>query len=584
MQQRIIYWSLATAIGLTRLYALSRSLWDWDEALFCAGVRSFDVAEHHPHPPGFPLFIVAGKFVHLFVHNEFRAVQAVTLIGAILLFPALFMLARELRFPFFVAAGGAALYTFFPNVWLFGGTAFSDIPSTTLVLFACAFLLRGCRDRRAYLLGALLLGISVGFRTQNLLFGCAPSLYATWCRIRERDWRLVAGAIGLGAGIVIVSYTGAAYTTPNPPHGYLTAVGQLQNYVRTVDSFLNPKRMPLLTLAADIFVRPMRSGKFDFIVFAFVVLGLIATVRRFGTIMALLIFLPFQIFAWLMLDPFSIGRYATAYLPLYALLAAAGAHVIRWFYADAILVAAMIGRLGTWTVPPLRVVRSGESPPVAAMRTILRERPPRVFVRGDLAAQRDYLLPQYPKYEYVFDNDADVPMNIAFANDPYLAEDIKMADRTRKFYRRHDRLWNIVRHRYFEVSITPMGELWRFRDGWYDDEGEPPDMFRWMGRRSVTLLPPVGSRARLTLSFGIPQEVVPLGTTLTITLNGSVAGRMRCTSGINTQSWDVAARTDGPNELVLSLDHWVNPLQQHLGSDPRDLGLQLKSYGWTAIP
>ncbi len=222
--QRIIFWTLAIAVALTRLYALSRSLWDWDEALFCAGVRSFDVTQHHPHPPGFPLFILAAKVVHLLIHSEFRALQAVTLLGAIALFPALFTLARELGFPFVVAAGGAALYAFFPPVWVFGGTAFSDIPSTALVLFACAYLLRGCRDRRAYLIGAILLGVSVGFRTQNLLFGCAPSLYATWCRIRERDWRGVAAAIAIGAGIVIVSYGGAAYVSPNPPHGYLDAM------------------------------------------------------------------------------------------------------------------------------------------------------------------------------------------------------------------------------------------------------------------------------------------------------------------------------------------------------------------------
>jgi len=580
--QRIIYRTLAIAIGLTRLYALSRSLWDWDEALFCAGVRSFDVAQYHPHPPGFPLFMLAAKIVHLAIHSEFRALQAVTLLGAIFLFPALFMLVRELRFPFVVAAGAAALYAFFPAVWVFGGTAFSDIPSTTLVLFACAFLLRGCRDRRAYLIGALLLGVSVGFRTQNLLFGCAPSLYATWCRIRERDWRGVAAAIAIGAGIVIVSYGGAVYASPNPPRGYLDAMASLRNYVRKVDSFMNPARPPLRDLLADYFVHPMRSGKFDFVIVAFAALGLIATLRRFGTIMALLIFLPFQIFAWLMLDPYSISRYGTAYLPLYALLAVAGAHVIAWFHADAAIVALMVARLASWTVPPIRELRSAESPTVAAMRTIVRVHPKLTFVHGSLGPFCDVYLRGLPVQ--TFDNEAGFPMNIAFANAPYVAEGIKAASGTRKFYRTRGRLWNIVRHRYFEVSITPMGELWRFGDGWYDDEGEGPSVYRWMGRRSVTKLPPIGPRARLGIDFGIPREIVAIAPTLTVTLNGNVIDRVRCTSEQMSKSWDVAARTDGPNELVLSMDHWVNPLQQHLGSDPRDLALQLNSYQWTAIP
>jgi hypothetical protein len=58
-RQRWIVAALTAAIALTRLYALSRSLWDWDEALFSAGVRAYDVTQHHPHPPGFPRFVLA---------------------------------------------------------------------------------------------------------------------------------------------------------------------------------------------------------------------------------------------------------------------------------------------------------------------------------------------------------------------------------------------------------------------------------------------------------------------------------------------------------------------------------------------
>ena len=38
-------------------------------------------------------------------------------------------------------------------------------------------------------------------------------------------------------------------------------------------------------------------------------------------------FVPFALFAWLMLDPHSISRYGTAYVPLYALLAALDAAI-----------------------------------------------------------------------------------------------------------------------------------------------------------------------------------------------------------------------------------------------------------------
>jgi hypothetical protein len=105
-----------------------------------------------------------------------------------------------------------------------------------------------------------------------------------------------------------------------------------------------------------------------------------------------------------------------------------------------------------------------------------------------------------------------------------------------------------------------------------------------MGRRSVTMLPPIAPRVRLGLGFGIPKELVKVAPTLTVQLNGRIVDRMRCSSEVTSKAWEVAAKTDGPNELVLSVDAVVNPLRQHLSSDPRDLGLRLDSYRWIAIP
>src|SRR6266550_7932966 len=135
-RQRAIYWTVAVLCALSRFVAMARSIWDWDEALFCLGMRSYDVTNHHPHPPGFPVYIGLGRIVRFVVGSDFRALQAVNLIAGMLVFPAIFFLARELRFRFVTSAVAAALCAFFPNVWFFGGGAFSDIPSLVLVVFA----------------------------------------------------------------------------------------------------------------------------------------------------------------------------------------------------------------------------------------------------------------------------------------------------------------------------------------------------------------------------------------------------------------------------------------------------------------
>lgn len=580
-RQRLIYWTLAIMVGFTRLFALSRSLWDWDEALFSMALRRYDVALYHPHPPGFPLFVLAAKIARLFLHSDFRALQAVTLAGALLLFPAVVALGRELRFPFVVAAGGAAIYASLPTVWVYGGTAFSDIPATTLVIFASALLLRGCTDRRAYVAGAALLGISVGFRTQNLLIGCAPALYATWCAARARAWRSIVAALACGAAIVAISYGGAAWVSSDPPRGYLAAMSNLRRYVRQVDSFLNHDRATLLDLVPEYFVHPMRSGKFDYVIVAFAAIGLLTSIRRFGTVMLLLMFLPFELFAWLMLDINSISRYGTAFLPLHALLAALGASAIPWFSIDVVLIAAIVGRLVTWTVPPIRVVRDTESPTVAAMQAVLADHSATVFANANLAPFCEYYLNS--KRVTIFNDVSRLPVNLGDASAPWVTEGITATSGAKKFWRSRDRLWNIVRHRYFEVSVTRMSELWRFGEGWYDEEGEGPTVIRWMGSRSKTILPPIAPRMRIALEFAIPSELVAGAPALTVELNGKLVGRLRCTSEVMTGSWDVDARTDGGNELVLSIDRVVNPLREHLGSDSRDLGLELRSYSWTPI-
>src|SRR5437773_7820706 len=155
-RQHAIYWTVAAFSAVSRFASMARSLWDWDEALFCLGMRSYDVTLHHPHPPGFPVYIALGRLVRLVVGDDFRSLQTLNLIAGFLLFPAVFMLARELRLSFATSTIAAALCAFFPNVWFYGGTAFSDIPSITLVVFGVALLFRGCRDAEAYLLVAFL--------------------------------------------------------------------------------------------------------------------------------------------------------------------------------------------------------------------------------------------------------------------------------------------------------------------------------------------------------------------------------------------------------------------------------------------
>src|SRR3954449_12937059 len=90
--------ALGFLVALSRLYAISHSMWDWDEALFASALHHYDVSQHHPHPPGFPLFFALAKVARIFIHDDFRALRAISVAASLFIFPAIFALARSLRF------------------------------------------------------------------------------------------------------------------------------------------------------------------------------------------------------------------------------------------------------------------------------------------------------------------------------------------------------------------------------------------------------------------------------------------------------------------------------------------------------
>ncbi|HEX9161764.1 MAG TPA: DUF2723 domain-containing protein, partial [Thermoanaerobaculia bacterium] len=249
-RERIVFWSVAAVCAASRFLAMARSMWDWDEALFCLGMRSYDVTLHHPHPPGFPVYIAMAKLLRFVIPSDFRALQAVNLIAGALVFPAMFLLARELKLRFETSVIAAALFAFFPNVWFFGGTAFSDVPSIVLVIFAAVFLLRGRDSTRDYWLGTFLLALSIGIRPQNLLVGLFPGALATF----RRPARDVVVAVIIGVIVVGIAFGSAIYAT-GTYRDYMNTVRAHGDYIARIDSFRAPDRPALWRLFDRFFIK-----------------------------------------------------------------------------------------------------------------------------------------------------------------------------------------------------------------------------------------------------------------------------------------------------------------------------------------
>jgi hypothetical protein len=593
-RQRTCVIALGFFVALTRLYAISHSMWDWDEALFASALHHYDVAQHHPHPPGFPLFFALAKLVRVFLHDDFHALRAISVASSLLMFPAIFALARSLRFRFRTCIAAAMLFCFLPNVWYWGGTGFTDELALVTSLAGAALLLRDDRRRGTYLLGCILFAATMLVRAQNVLLAW-PWIVASWRRLRSGHRRDVIAGTALIVVLVLTGYGIAAELTGIDD--YIFATKWHQHYVATVDGALNPGRKPMQFLLHDFLFDPFESRSASTAMFAFALLAFFRPRR--AQLDVVLTFEPNFLLAWFLLNPTGISRLSLGYIAANALLAADGMDVVATFIAarvralprerlaialQTLFAAIIIGRYVIWVRPALREVRHTDSPPVQAMRWIRTNVAPggKVYTAGGLEPFAAYFLPDY--------NVIDVPDSFdpstmhAEKNAVFAADRPSSSAQAVNFRRSHTRLWALFNRRYFEASVLPMVGWIKFGAGWYGEEqGDEGERWRWMGTESHTILEPLAHRAQLGFRVTFPLQAEP-PPTVTVMLDGHVVDRFIPNHADVERRYVVDSRGGEPDELVLSVDHVMNLSRTHRGGDPRDLGIQLHGILWKAAP
>ncbi|HEX8619555.1 MAG TPA: hypothetical protein VF911_18385, partial [Thermoanaerobaculia bacterium] len=563
----------AIAIALTRFVTRARSLWDWDEALFCQALGDYDVTAHHPHPPGFPLYIALARIAQSVIGDEFRSLQAVVLLASMLLFPAVFLLARELRLPFASAMSAAAISAFFPVIWIFGGSAFSDILSLTLTIAAVAYLLRGCRSDSALFAGALLIGCAVAVRPQSALYALAPAAVLLFAVPRRRLIRCAAAGV-LAIVIAATAYAAAAVASGEWTR-YRAAVSGHREWMLANNSYRAAGRTPLPELATAILVQPYRARDLGNVLAVLALTGVaFAAFRRDRLLgLAAAIFLPYMILTWLMLDVDGYARFSTGYLPLFALFIGdllgrawrrflpSRAESATWI-TGAVLAAA----LALYTLPAARVVRKTLSPPVAAAQWIRQHANPAttfVYVDGGLSPHADFLLKDYQR-EVVGKEPARHASGALF----YTTLPGPVESRA-EFHRERGRLWHTVRAYYFDVFVRDVTNAPTFGAGWYDPDSNGRILWRWMGRESVLQIHADGRAGTMRYRITIPHELVALPQQVTITANGVVVDSFAATQTDIVRETAIPAATTATTEVRITTTATISPARAGTGTDTR---------------
>ena len=574
------------AFAAFRIWARAHSLWDWDEALFSLSLRDFDVVRHHPHPPGFPLYVALARMVGLVVPGEFEALRTVNLAAGALLFPLAWLATREAGFGFTTSMGGGALLSTFPNVVLFGAGAFSDVPSLALTLAAIALLLRGRSNPKALLIGMALTGAASSIRIQNVLICALPALLAMAACWRTSR-RAVIGGLAIAAAIIAVSYGGAALATGSW-ESYANAVQKHADYISRVDSWRVPERPPLTEVAERVFVRPFRAASLPGIVSSLALLALIdlAVHRHRPTAIVAATFLPMMLFALLMLDWHSMPRFAIAWMPFHAILAARGAALVAimvrsWLRTPVtevqwLLITPLAFAMVARTLPALEIVRTTDSPAIAAIREVARTSDPattRVWVTEGSTSAMAWL--ELPGFDTVSVQSVEVvPLAREEGRDAILIAEGNLYGAAKVFRRNREPFLGVERERYFEVSIVPVESMVQFGKGWFEPDEVVAPARRWMGAASQTVVGASRRERVVRLHLRVPR-VTGGSCNVEVTRDGEIVAQLRPLELAFDVDVALAAGVS-PHDIGIRVDRTFRPSKTEPGStDTRDLGLRL---------
>lgn len=250
----------AAAAIVTRVPFAARRLWDHDSVQFALGVERYDLAAHHPHPPGYPLYIAVLKLLAMLGVDSLHGMVALSILaaalGAALIVPLTARLASAAAERGMPAAGhaglaadagvagpgsdagvashglgaravragalAAALYVFDPLLWFYGELPLVYAVEGGMTVALAYAALRMADGRGPFLAACAAFALAGGVRPSTLVLLLPLFLLGAW-----QAWRRGAAAGTMAVGAALGAAVGLAWLAP-----LLAAAGGLAAYRR----------------------------------------------------------------------------------------------------------------------------------------------------------------------------------------------------------------------------------------------------------------------------------------------------------------------------------------------------------------
>ena len=396
---RLYEYGGALIVLLVRIFTAPRTPWENDEFLFTEGVRQFDPSRYHPHPPGFPLFILLGKAFNVVTHDPWRALVVLNIVLAPIGFVALTRALRNWIGDEITAVAASLIYFLSTAMLVHGPLALSDAAAMTFVCLAFAAISdpNDAHERSAILTG-LWTSAAIGTRPQ-LLIPIAPLLIVALIRMRTMRQRV---ACILAFGFVSLMWFLPLLEATGGWDGFVLYQTKQVAYFATHDAAMSRGAFTPGQIALRFLIHPWGSKYLTLPILTLIALGVAGFARRWRPLLPLIAFTAVQlVFELGSMDPADGARYSLPIMIAFALAAALGlaqiarsAHFPLLPIGGALLIA--LGS-GIYVRDILLPRMSGPSPTAAAAQYVKSTFPPDTVVLFDAAMRPavESLLPEY---------------------------------------------------------------------------------------------------------------------------------------------------------------------------------------------
>jgi hypothetical protein len=616
------YWReflAALVVLITRLLTAPRTLWEADEHLFVAAVKSFEPLANHPHPPGYPLYVGLGKFAAAFTDNLFGALVVVSIVACVVGVVALSLAFRRIvgDADADLAVSGALLYYFGAAMLVHGTLAMSDsaaIACTALALLAMTYFPDDATERTAiglgiaasaaigirpqlvvpllpvFLLVLLLMTPQVSFLTtrpaiKGLVAEALPTYAAGRAGLWSRDVRKIVAGLAAFA-FVSIAWFAQLVEACKGWEKFVAWETHQASYVAQHDAAASRGAHSMGEVASRFIFHPWGPKSIALPVLLLALLGIIVFFRtlpaagRRRSLPILLFAAIHLVFAVTVMDPADAPRYALPWLIAVALFAGLGLGIVRdslRFKPAPYAAVALLAILSWVYVAPIIVTRHRQpSSGAAAAAYANATYPPNTVVLYDLSLrpQAEVLFARFPAMALdrglaAFYDRPDVPL-VAFGDGGAFDANAKTFA-----WPDSDAYGKLTRDHYRVISLDPVDPRQRFLPlrGVYVTERTDVLQWRWL-QPNATIRLPRAHGSTLLLTFGLAHDVPYETNDVRVSVNGT-AGPSVTVTRTAPATLTVGLPSAPVVDVTITAARSFAPASVLHNQDPRVLAVQL---------